>query len=273
MPVAYNVKNTLIQQYTRDLASWQKLAASMIQPALTRQAFYWASVLVPNQTPPKPTTFMDFYFEAWVSPHTMAVESYQELLQKVIQYEVQEFLLKLSVSNPLKALQVLDLQNLVQTQGGALLMDDDMLTNLPSVAGSFPSHYKCGLRGVSTGGNFPSGVVLEFRDVGHAYFDSLDISVLNTMPQGAGVAACLRAHLKWALTGTFDIQQYQVGTRVSRDPDEEEEPSTTPDADLEDQKKQWVKDGCCPQCGECGRLDPCGGAECSKHGFYQMELS
>lgn len=34
----------------------------------------------------------------------------------------------------------------------------------------------------------------------------------------------------------------------------------------------WVKNGCCPKCGESGKLDSGGGATCSTHGFYQMQI-
>jgi len=37
-------------------------------------------------------------------------------------------------------------------------------------------------------------------------------------------------------------------------------------------QKLWQYEGNCPHCGETGRLDPCGGAACSKHGFYQMQI-
>jgi hypothetical protein len=40
----------------------------------------------------------------------------------------------------------------------------------------------------------------------------------------------------------------------------------------QDQQQWWRYEGKCPKCGESGRLDPCGGANCSKHGFYQLEL-
>ena len=34
----------------------------------------------------------------------------------------------------------------------------------------------------------------------------------------------------------------------------------------------WQYEGRCPSCGELGRLDPCGGATCSKHGFYPLVI-
>lgn len=39
-----------------------------------------------------------------------------------------------------------------------------------------------------------------------------------------------------------------------------------------DKTQFWRHQGCCPQCGESGRLDLCGGANCSAHGFYQLEI-
>lgn len=34
----------------------------------------------------------------------------------------------------------------------------------------------------------------------------------------------------------------------------------------------WNYQGDCPQCGECGWLDPQGGAHCTKHGFYPLVI-
>jgi hypothetical protein len=38
------------------------------------------------------------------------------------------------------------------------------------------------------------------------------------------------------------------------------------------QTKLWSYEGKCPHCGETGRLDPCGGALCTRHGFYHLQL-
>jgi hypothetical protein len=272
MALAYSVKANLIQQYTKNRAGWQNLAASMVQPQLTRLDYYWSTALGSLPATVKPLLFKDFYFEAWVSPHAMAVDSFQEMLLEAVKYEVQGQLIWQSQTqnNPVKYIQEPDLQQMLMIPGGNLLMTEDMLRLHPYARLQHPFHFKSGTRDVSTLEHFPSGMVLEFKNAGRVHFDQLDIVVLSIIPQGTGEAACLQAHLRWELEGTFDVQQYQVGTKVKKDA--AEEPTTTPDVDLEAQKKQWIKDGCCPECGQCGRLDPAGGAMCSKHGFYQMEI-
>lgn len=44
----------------------------------------------------------------------------------------------------------------------------------------------------------------------------------------------------------------------------------TENPEFELQSRQYR--GLCPKCGESGRLDPCGGANCSAHGFYQLMI-
>jgi hypothetical protein len=36
------------------------------------------------------------------------------------------------------------------------------------------------------------------------------------------------------------------------------------------QLRSWLTEGRCPECGDLGPLDPCGGAMCRKHGLYFM---
>jgi hypothetical protein len=36
------------------------------------------------------------------------------------------------------------------------------------------------------------------------------------------------------------------------------------------QRRSWLKEGRCPECGELGALDAFGGARCSIHGVYPM---
>jgi hypothetical protein len=41
-------------------------------------------------------------------------------------------------------------------------------------------------------------------------------------------------------------------------------------AEVSQQRKSWLTEGRCPECGELGKLDAFGGARCSTHGVYPL---
>lgn len=260
---------------------WAQLAADLTKsPGLFD---YWMIVTQPNVKIPTLKTasgalahpagllsnLRHTEFETWVSPNDFAFLNFQHsLLPAMLNQVVEKYLEQTYAQNP-QYIPEKEFRNIVSSPGRPFLLGSEVCIPSGKPPGNrtyninFPKQYHNTQRIFTKSETLTKTLALEFRQVGYLYAEHV-VTVKDTTPQlPAGDAALLHTDIKWDFMGDCDVQAYMLG----------EDPAiAAAKASFLANKPTWIKNGLCPECGECGRLDPCGGANCSTHGFYQMKI-